>query len=174
MSPKRTDPSAVADEASLEREAIERMMPHAPSWVQVDRVIEYRPPDFIRTQKYVAWGDAAVAAHFPEGPAVFPGALLIEHVSQSAYLLAHLACAQTTRASNQATVRVLARCSASFLAPAFAGDLLTTEVRLVERVGSATMYDGVVSCGHRAVCRSRIFGAQLSWPPATDSRRGDL
>jgi 3-hydroxymyristoyl/3-hydroxydecanoyl-(acyl carrier protein) dehydratase len=169
VSAQRSDPSVVVDETSLEREAIERMMPHAPSWVQVDRVVECRPPDFIRTQKFIACEDPAVLAHFRDGPALFPGALLIEHVSQSAYLLARLTGEQTTRASMPPAVRVLARCSANFVSPAFAGDLLTTDVRLVEKVGRATMYEGIVSCGDRTVCRARIFGAQLTPRPTTDS-----
>lgn len=149
--------------APLERAAIERLMPHAVSWVQVDRVLECQPPSFIRTQKFVGPTDPAVAAHFPMGPAVFPGALLIEHVSQSAYLLARLASTESAETIQPPTVRVLARCSASFLSPACAGDLLTTEVRLVEQMGNVAVYDSVVSCQDRSVCRVRVFAAQLPY-----------
>lgn len=143
----------------LERKQIECLMPHAPSWVQIDRVLECRPPVSIRTQKQVRPTDPFVEAHFPAGPALLPGVMLVEYVSQSAYLLARLADPQR---DGPGSVRLLARCSASFLSPAWAGDVLTAETRLSDAVGDVTVYEGTVCCGQRVVCRVKVFAASPS------------
>lgn len=144
------------DSVQMERSDIEEIMPHAPSWVFVDRVLECNPPAFIRTQKDVGGLDPIVAAHFRNGPALLPGVLLIEYVSQSAYLLGRLT---GSAARDSHPIRLLTRCSASFLSPARSGDRLTAEVRLVDCVRETTVYDATVSCEDRKVCRVRIFAS---------------
>lgn len=140
----------------IEREDVLGLMPHAPGWVLVDRVVECRAPDFIVTHRYVSETDPFVAGHFRGGPAVLPGVLLVEYVGQSAYLLGRLAAADL---EGPPPVRLLARCSASFLSAVSAGDLLTAEVSLEDRVRDVAVYDGVVRCGSRLVCRAKVYGA---------------
>ena len=154
----------------VEREHVETLMPHAPNWILVDRILECRPPSYIVTQKLVSEDDPFVVGHYRGGPAIFPGVLLVEYVSQSAYLLGRLAESDLGRA---APVRVLARCSASFLSAAFANELLTAEVLLEDRVRDVAIFDGVVRCGSRVVCRVKVFGAvPRDAPDLTSGRRG--
>lgn len=150
---------------SLDRKTIERLMPHAPGWVMVDQVVEADPPRSIRTQKYVDPLDPLIEAHFRDGPALLPGVLLIEFVSQSAYLIGCLtgaaAADPAAAATGDGSVRVLARCSARFVSPARAGDLLTADVRLVDVLGQVSLYEGVVASGEREVCRATVYAAGL-------------
>lgn len=140
----------------LERGSILKLMPNSPNWVLIDRVLEYRPSTYIRTQKCINDSDPFVKDHFLNGPSILPGVLLIEYVSQSAYLLDRLA----SSSSNELTpVHLLARCSASFLSPAQGGDILIAEVNLIDRVRDVGVFEGIVSCGDRLVCRVNVFGA---------------
>jgi 3-hydroxymyristoyl/3-hydroxydecanoyl-(acyl carrier protein) dehydratase len=143
----------------MERQNIERLMPHAPSWVMIDRVIECCPPTFIRTQKQVDKLDPFVIGHFIEGPPLLPGALLIEYVSQSAYLLS---CFQDQVQNEAPPVRLLARCNASFLSPALGGDLLTADVYLLDCLRDVWVFEGTVFCDDRVVCRVKVFASSSS------------
>jgi 3-hydroxymyristoyl/3-hydroxydecanoyl-(acyl carrier protein) dehydratase len=147
------------DVIPLERQNVERMMPHAPSWVMVDRVIECCPPTFIRTQKKVDNLDPFVSGHFIDGPPLLPGALLIEYVSQSAYLLSRF---NGPAQIDAPPVRLLARCNASFLSPALGGDLLTADVYLVDCLRDVSVFEGTVCCGDRLVCRVKVFASSPS------------
>jgi 3-hydroxyacyl-[acyl-carrier-protein] dehydratase len=142
----------------MERAEVQRLMPHAPEWVQVDRVLECSAGR-IRTEKRVGLWDPNVAGHFRGSPALLPGALLLEYIGQSAYLLERLT------SGDAAPVLMLARCNAVFLSPARAGDVLTAEVSAAERVGGVAIFNGVVRCGDRPVCRAKIFTA----PPSPET-----
>jgi len=136
------------------RDAIARIVPFGPAWLMVDEVTALAP-DRIQTRKTLAEDDPYIAAHFARGPAILPGVLLIEFVSQSAYLLGVL----SSPSAGDAPPRLLARCSASFLAPARAGDTLVADLVLVECINGVAMHEALVSCGERTICRARVFGA---------------
>jgi 3-hydroxyacyl-[acyl-carrier-protein] dehydratase len=147
---------------TLERAEVERLMPHAPVWVMVDRVLDCRPPGFIRTEKVIQPDDPFIQAHFCEICSIYPGALLIEYASQSAYLLTRLS---EEPLHKTASVMVLARCNASFISPARAGDTLTADVTQVGCLRGVIVCEAVVSCGERVVCRVKIFAS----PPGNDA-----
>lgn len=143
---------------TLERAEVERLMPHGAGWVFIDKVLSCEPQRRIVTQRFIDPDDPILMSHFPNGPTILPGVILIEYAGQSAYLLGRL----SGRADVvEPATHMLARCSASFLSPARAGDLLTAHVTLVDRVGETTVYDAVVTCDERIVCRVRVFGVPL-------------
>lgn len=138
-----------------------RLLPHASPWTFVDRVLACDPPRSIHTEKLVSRDDPFARAHFRGQPPVWPGVLLIEYVSQSAYLLAR--CGGAEQGPDE-PVLLLGRCSASFVSPAVAGDLLQAKVTLLDRVGKVTVFEGRVSCGERVVCRVKLFAS----PPRSE------
>jgi len=140
----------------LRRAEIERLLPIAPEWILVERVVECRPPDYIRTCRRIEAGDAFVAAHVPGGAQSLRESLLIEFAQQSAYLLALLSRTEHDGASQP---RPLARCSAQFLAPACVGELLVAEVMLDDTADGVVLHDATLSCDERIVCRVRMFAA---------------
>lgn len=142
--------------ALVERAEVARMLPHGASWIFVDRVLGCDPPTQIRTQTRIASDDPIVCAHFRDGPAILPGVVLVEMAGQSAYLLGRLSASASAGAP---PAHLLARCSATFVSPARAGDVLTTEVRLVERVRDVSVYEASITADQRAVCRVRLFAA---------------
>jgi 3-hydroxyacyl-[acyl-carrier-protein] dehydratase len=152
---------------TLERADVERLLPHAPMWVMVDRVLKFRPSEFIRTERLIQLDDPFVAAHFSGLYAVYPGALLLEYASQSAYLLMRLS---KGLSDTLVPVMVLARCNIHFISPARAGDTLTADVTQVDCVRGVIVCEAVVNCGQRIVCRTRIFAA----PPASTENVGGI
>ncbi|WP_314439690.1 hypothetical protein [Massilia timonae] len=140
----------------LRRAEIERLLPIAPEWILVERVVECRPPDYIRTCRRIEAGDAFVAAHVPGGAQTLRESLLIEFAQQSAYLLALLSRTEHDDASQP---RPPARCSAQFLAPACVGELLVAEVMLDDTADGVVLHDATLSCGEQIVCRVRMFAA---------------
>lgn len=132
------------------------MLPQHPSFVFVDHVLDITGRERIRTSRAVSAEDPFVQWHFPGGPHLLPGVILIEFASQSAYLLGRL-CSGEPRASQ---THVLARCSASFRSPALPGDTLTADVRLTDAVGDVTVYDALIHADEREIARIRLFGAR--------------
>lgn len=140
----------------MPRQAIEKIVPFGAAWLMVDEIITLHP-DRIQTRKILADDDPFIAGHFVDGPAILPGVLLIEFVSQSAYLLGVL----SGPASAATRPRLLARCNASFLSPAHAGDILVAEVIQLDCINDVTMYEASVHCGERLICRAKVFGAAV-------------
>lgn len=140
----------------LRQAEIERLLPIAPEWILVERVVECRPPDYIRTCRRIEAGDAFVAAHVPGGAQSLRESLLIEFAQQSAYLLALLSRTEQDDASQP---RPPERCSAQFLAPACVGELLVAEVMLDDAADGVVLHDATLSCDERIVCRVRMFAA---------------
>ncbi len=138
----------------IPRHAIAQLVPFGPAWLMVDEVSALMP-NRIQTRKLLAADDPYIAGHFAHGPKILPGVLLIEFISQSAYLHGVL----SAPAPGAAEPRLLARCNASFVSPARAGETLTADVELLDCVNAVTMYEATVSCGSRVVCRAKVFGA---------------
>lgn len=142
--------------APLRRAEIERLLPMAPGWILVERVVECRPPDYIRTCRRIEAGDAFVAAHVPGGAQALRESLLIEFAQQSAHLLVLLS---RTGPDDVWQPRPPTRCSAQFLAPACVGELLVAEVMLDDTAEGVMLHEATLTCGERIVCRARMFAA---------------
>jgi 3-hydroxyacyl-[acyl-carrier-protein] dehydratase len=67
----------------IERNEIERMIPHRPPFLWIDRVEELEPGVRCVAVKFVDPADPIFAGHFPAQP-ILPGVLLIEAVAQTA------------------------------------------------------------------------------------------
>ena len=67
----------------IERNEIERMIPHRPPFLWIDRVEELEPGVRCVAVKFVDPADPIFAGHFPAQP-ILPGVLLIESVAQTA------------------------------------------------------------------------------------------
>ena len=67
----------------IERDEIEKMIPHRPPFLWIDRVEELEPGDRCVAVKFVDPEDPIFAGHFPGQP-ILPGVLIIEAVAQTA------------------------------------------------------------------------------------------
>jgi 3-hydroxyacyl-[acyl-carrier-protein] dehydratase len=97
-----------------------RLLPQAYPFVMVDGVEEIQAGQRIVCRKNITGNEWMFPGHFP-GKAVFPGALLIEGMAQSAILLLLL---DETRATLEGATYLLANVKARFLKSVVPGDRL--------------------------------------------------
>jgi 3-hydroxyacyl-[acyl-carrier-protein] dehydratase len=135
---------------------LEPLLPYSWPWLLVDRVLDWVPGKEITCVKAVSASDPVVAAHFAGGRRLVPGVVLVELVAQAAYLL-HQLSAEAPATGEPS--HVLARCQASFLAPASAGSVLVAHVSLRDTVRGAPVHEGVVTCDGQKVCQVQIISA---------------
>lgn len=137
------------------------LLPYRSPWMLIDRLISWKDNNIV-VQKVVSGADPMVASHFPKGPSVIPGVLYIELVSQAVLLLGKLLVGSGEAPEGQTTV--LARAKADFLSPGFIGDTLTATVQVHDVIAGKSVYDGVVTCGERLVCKVNGIAASFDGP----------
>ena len=71
---------------TLDIQKIKEFLPHRYPFLLVDRVLDYKPNEFITAIKNVTYNEPCFQGHFPENP-IFPGVLIIEAMAQTAALL---------------------------------------------------------------------------------------
>jgi len=65
----------------LNKEEIEKIIPHRPPFLLVDEVVEVEPGKKIKGIKYVSGDEYYFKGHFPSNP-IMPGVLIIETIAQ--------------------------------------------------------------------------------------------
>src|ERR1700679_1976153 len=123
----------------MDRSEIEKMIPHRPPFLLLDRVEELEPG-----MRCVAWmsvdpEDAIFSGHFPGRP-LLPGVLMIEAVGQTAAVMMAAAAAEGT--IGNALLASVNRFK--FLKPVTPGQDVRIETTKLTEVGSMTYIGGNV------------------------------
>jgi len=119
--------------AVLDVEAIQRLIPHRPPFLLVDRVVEHEPGRRLLAWKAVTMSEPFFVGHFPGHP-VMPGVLVLEAMAQAAALLAMLAL--PAEESRKKVTYLMGIDNARFRRPVIPGDRLELEVEVVRHKGS--------------------------------------
>ena len=117
----------------LDVEAIQRLLPHRPPFLLVDRVVSHEPGKRLVAWKSVTMNEPFFQGHFPGKP-VMPGVLILEALAQAAGLLALLSL--TPEEFRQKITYLMAIDGARFRRPVVPGDRLELEVEVTRHKGA--------------------------------------
>lgn len=73
--------------SSMDIHKVLSLLPHRYPFLLIDRVIDYRPDDYLVALKNVSYNEPFFNGHFPIRP-VMPGVLIVEAMAQATGLLA--------------------------------------------------------------------------------------
>lgn len=73
--------------SSMDIHRVLGLLPHRYPFLLIDRVIDYRPDDYLLALKNVSYNEPYFNGHFPIRP-VMPGVLIVEAMAQATGLLA--------------------------------------------------------------------------------------
>ena len=132
MSERTSAPPAAAGPV-LDIEAIQRILPHRPPFLLVDRVVALEPGVKLVAWKGVTMNEPFFEGHFPGKP-VMPGVLILEALAQACGLLAMKSMGPDEDVENKITY-LMGIDGARFRRPVVPGDRLELHVEVTKRKG---------------------------------------
>ncbi len=124
----------------LDVEGIQKILPHRPPFLLVDRIVEHEQGKRLLAWKNVTMGEPFFVGHFPGHP-VMPGVLILEALAQAAALLAILDLPPEDTKSK--VTYLMGIDNARFRRTVVPGDRLELEVRVVKHKGAVWKTAGV-------------------------------
>jgi 3-hydroxyacyl-[acyl-carrier-protein] dehydratase len=132
----------------MDVEAIQRLLPHRPPFLLVDRVVELVPGERLVAWKSVTMNEPFFTGHFPGHP-VMPGVLILEALAQAGALLAMKS--MPAEQSSAKITYLMGIDGARFRRPVVPGDRLELEIVVkkgkgaVWKMAGAARVDGQVA-----------------------------
>jgi 3-hydroxyacyl-[acyl-carrier-protein] dehydratase len=123
----------------LDIEGIQRLLPHRPPFLLVDRVVAFEKDTSLTALKGVTMNEPFFAGHFPGHP-VMPGVLILEALAQACALLACLSL-PPEQLGNTVTY-LMGIDGARFRRPVVPGDRLELKVVVTKRKGMVWKQSG--------------------------------
>jgi 3-hydroxyacyl-[acyl-carrier-protein] dehydratase len=143
----------------LNREAVERILPHRRPFLFVDRIVALEKGRSLVAERRLRSEEPFFGGHFPGNP-VMPGVLVCEALAQACGILQGLADAE--RGAEAPGGYFLANVKVKFTATAYPGDTLRLETRRAKRFGALIMFDVAAYVGEREVARGTLSLAEQS------------
>jgi 3-hydroxyacyl-[acyl-carrier-protein] dehydratase len=135
----------------IEREEIEKIIPHRAPFLWIDRVEELEPGIHCVAWLTVDAENPIFAGHFPARP-ILPGVLLIEAVAQTAAVMM----GSTTPAETMGTALLAAVNHFKFHKPVSPGTVLRIETTKLTEAGSMACIEGTVSAAGEKVASGEL------------------
>ncbi len=123
----------------LDIEAVQRLLPHRPPFLLVDRVTAWTPGGKLTAVKAVTMNEPHFAGHFPGHP-VMPGVLILEALAQACALLAILSLPPED--VKRKVTYLMGIDGARFRKPVIPGDRLELVVEIARQKGSVWKMNG--------------------------------
>ena len=147
----------------LDVEQIQKLLPHRPPFLLVDRVVRLEPGVRLVAWKGVTMNEPFFTGHFPGRP-VMPGVLILEALAQSCALLA-LKSMRPEDAAEKITYLMSIE-GARFRKPVVPGDRLELDVRVVKHKGAVWKMTGSASVDGQAVAEAEFMAMLADREPA--------
>ncbi len=138
----------------LDVEAIQRLIPHRPPFLFVDRVVALEPGVRLVAWKSVTVNEPFFAGHFPGKP-VMPGVLVLEALAQACALLA-VKSMPPEEAANKLTY-LMAVDGARFRRPVVPGDRLELRVEVTRRKAAVWREKGTALVDGQTVAEAEFM-----------------
>lgn len=139
----------------MERSEIERLIPHRPPFLWIDRVEELEPGVRCVAVKFVDPASPIFSGHFPAKP-IFPGVLLIEAVAQTAGVMLGSAASQSSEKRPGEGALLAAVNRFKFLKPITPGQELRIETKKLTEAGKLACIGGTVWVGAEMVASGEL------------------
>ena len=140
----------------MERNQIEKLIPHRPPFLWIDRVEELEPGVRCVASKFIDPANPAFAGHFPARP-VLPGVFLIEAVAQTAGVMLAAPVPEAAQAQDSEAVPLLAAVNRfKFLKAVGPGEELRIETRKLTDAGKMAYIEGTVRVAGEIVARGEL------------------
>lgn len=144
----------------IERNEIERLIPHRAPFLWIDRIEELEPGVRCVAVKLVDPANPIFAGHFPHKP-ILPGVLLIEAVAQTAGAMLGSPAPEDagknlTNQSKEGVALLAAVNRFKFLKSVMPGQQLRVETKKLIEVGQIVCISGTVSVGGEIVATGEL------------------
>jgi 3-hydroxyacyl-[acyl-carrier-protein] dehydratase len=139
----------------LDIEAIQRMLPHRPPFLLVDRVVAVEPGKRLVAWKGVTMNEPFFAGHFPGKP-VMPGVLILEALAQACALLALKSMGPEEDKDDKITY-LMGIDGARFRRPVVPGDRLELHVEVTKRKGAVWRQRGTAIVDGQVVAEAEFM-----------------
>ena len=154
MSERTSAPPAAAGPV-LDIEAIQRILPHRPPFLLVDRVVALEPGVKLVAWKGVTMNEPFFEGHFPGKP-VMPGVLILEALAQACGLLAMKSMGPDEDVKDKITY-LMGIDGARFRRPVVPGDRLELLVEVTKRKGPVWRQKGAAIVDGQVVAEAEFL-----------------
>ncbi|MGQ3890506.1 3-hydroxyacyl-ACP dehydratase FabZ [Legionella sp. CNM-4043-24] len=132
------------------------LLPHRYPFILVDRVLDYKPFEYLTAIKNVTINEPFFMGHFPGNP-IMPGVMMLEALAQSSAILSNLS--RQPSEGHEFLYFFAGIDNAKFKQIVIPGDQLRLEVKLIGRKRDFWRLHGEVFVGEKLACSADLMSA---------------
>jgi 3-hydroxyacyl-[acyl-carrier-protein] dehydratase len=145
----------VSNPRAIEKSEIEKLIPHRPPFLWIDRVEELEPGVRCVAVKFIDPKSSIFSGHFPDRP-ILPGVLLIEAMAQTAGVMLGAAAPQTAEKNAEGIALLAAVNRFKFFKPVTPGQEVRVETQKLTEAGQMAYIRGTVMVGEEIVANGEL------------------
>lgn len=132
------------------------LLPHRYPFLLIDRVVDYKPFDYLVALKNVTINEPFFEGHFPGNP-IMPGVLMLESLAQASAILSNLS--RTAAEGHEFLYYFAGIDNAKFKQVVTPGDQLRLSVTLMAQKRDFWRMRGEAYVGEKLVCSADLMSA---------------
>lgn len=133
-----------------------RSLPHRYPFLMIDRVLDYKPFEYLKAIKNVTINEPFFTGHFPGNP-IMPGVLMLEALAQASAMLSNLS--RTPDEGHEFIYFFAGIDNAKFKQVVVPGDQLHLHVSLSTKKGDFWRMHGDVTVDNKLACTADLMSA---------------